>query len=188
METIRNPIEWTVDQVRTMAHGAASAGRSVREIGDNLHSAPPAVRRIGIADLRHVLVRGLDDFGAYRTDVVFLAVIYPVVGLVLARLAFGYDMLPLLFPLASGFALIGPLAAVGLYEMSRQREQGVNVTWANAFGVFRSPSFAAIAVLGLLLMAIFLLWLVAAQAIYNVTLGPEPRSSATCSRPMRVGC
>jgi uncharacterized membrane protein len=107
----------------------------------------------------------------------FLCIIYPVAGLLLAWLAFGYDMLPLLFPLASGFALIGPVAAVGLYEMSRRREQGVDITWADAFGVVRAPAFGAIVVLGLLLLAIFLLWLGAAYAIYLVTLGPEPPAS-----------
>ena len=73
----------------------------------------PAVRRIELADLEDVLASGISDFAAYRTDVIFLCIIYPVVGLVLASLAFGYGMLPLLFPLASGFALIGPVAAVG---------------------------------------------------------------------------
>ncbi len=170
---IRNPIEWSVDQCRHAALAFESAGRSGRR-RDDLHSPLPTVRRIGVADLREVLVRGLDDFAAYRTDVVFLCVVYPLVGLVLARLAFGYELLPLVFPLASGFALIGPFAAVGLYEMSRRREAGIEANWADAFGVFRSPSFPAIVLLGLLLMVIFLLWLVAALAIYELTLGPEP--------------
>jgi uncharacterized membrane protein len=52
-----------------------------------------------------------------RSDVVFLCLIYPVVGIVLAGFTLGYDILPMLFPLAAGFALIGPLAAVHLYEL-----------------------------------------------------------------------
>jgi len=176
-DPIRNPIEWTWDQLKLANQVVGWADRALHRAGDNRSSPLPAVRRIKIADLRDVLARGLGDFGAYRTDVIFICVIYPVVGLVLARLAFGYDMLPLLFPLASGFALVGPVAAVGLYEMSRRREQGVSITWADAFGVVSSPAFGAIAVLGLLLLAIFLLWLVAAYAIYEVTLGPEPPAS-----------
>ena len=175
--TIRNPVEWSVDQFRHAASAVESAGRAGRRTRENLHSPAPAVRRIGLADLGQALAGGYDDFAAYRTDVIFLCVLYPLVGLVLARLAFGYDLLPLIFPLASGFALVGPFAAVGLNEMSRRREAGMAVTWADAFGVFRSPSFGAIVVLGLVLMAIFLLWLLAAEAIYQITLGPAPPAS-----------
>ena len=175
--TIRNPVEWSVDQFRHAASAVESAGRVGRRTRENLHSPAPAVRRIGVADLGLALARGYDDFAAYRTDVIFLCVIYPLVGLVLARLAFGYDLLPLIFPLASGFALVGPFAAVGLNEMSRRREAGMAVAWADAFGVFGSPSFGAIVLLGLVLMAIFLLWLLCAEAIYQIPLGPAPPAS-----------
>jgi uncharacterized membrane protein len=175
--TVRNPVEWGVDQFKQTAAAFELASRLGRRTRDSLHSPPPAVRRIAVADLREVFARGLEDFATFRTDVVFLCVFYPVVGVVLARLAFGYDLLPLVFPLASGFALVGPFAAVGLYEMSRRREAGMAVSWGDALAVVRSPSFGAIVLLGMLLTAIFLLWLVAADVIYQMTLGPEPPAS-----------
>jgi uncharacterized membrane protein len=166
-----------VDQLKTANQAVGRAGHSLRRPVEARDAPLPAVRRIELADLWDVLVRGLSDLGAYRADVVFLCIVYPVAGLILVWLTFGYQMLPLVFPLASGFALIGPVAAVGLYEISRRREQGVDITWADAFGVVRAPAFGAIVVLGLVLLAIFLLWLAAAYAIYLVTLGPEPPAS-----------
>jgi uncharacterized membrane protein len=111
------------------------------------------------------------------THAVFLCLIYPIVGLLLARLTLGYEVLPLLFPLAAGFTLLGPFAAIGLYELSRRREQGLDVSWQDAFDVLRSPSRGAIAALGLLLLAIFLIWIAVAQAIYIANFGYEPAAS-----------
>jgi uncharacterized membrane protein len=174
---IRNPVEWGWEALHDAAVAVGAAGRAVLHVQDERLAPAPTVRRITLEDLGEALARGLEDFGAYRTDVIFLCLIYPVVGLVLIRLAFGYDMLPLLFPLASGFTLIGPVAAVGLYEMSRRREQGQAITWADAFGVVRSPAFGAIAVLGLMLLVIFAAWLGVAWGIYAATLGPAPPAS-----------
>ncbi len=171
---IRNHVERGFDQARLAVLTVGSLGRSVRGSQESRDAAMPPVRRIKAADLGDVLVRGIDDFEAYRTDVIFLCLIYPVVSIVLVWLTFSHGMLPLLFPLASGFALVGPFAAVGLYEMSRRREQGIRITWLDAFGVIRSPRFGTIMVLGLALLAIFLLWLLAANLIYQFTLGPEP--------------
>jgi uncharacterized membrane protein len=172
---IRNPIEWGWDSVKVAAHGVGTASRSFAETDADLARPMPAVRKIAVADLGVALRKGFDDFAAYRTDVMFLCVIYPVVGLVLARIiSNAYGLVPLLFPLASGFALLGPVAAIGLYEMSRRRERGEEVDWATAFGVLRSPSFGAIIDLTIILLAIFALWLGAAQAIYHYTLGPKP--------------
>jgi uncharacterized membrane protein len=174
--TIRNPVEWGSETFRQGTHAVGTGGHAVYHRED-INSLVPKICRIDAADLKDVIRKGLEDFGVYRTDVIFLCLIYPVVGLVLARATFGGDMLQLLFPLASGFALIGPFAAIGLYEMSRRREEGAEIGWGDAFGVLRSPSFGAILALGLILMAVFVLWLLVAQAIYSVTLGPDTPDS-----------
>jgi uncharacterized membrane protein len=170
--SIRNPIEWSGAQLVSAAHAAEAVGRSIDHMRDTAHSPAPAIRRIGASDIWQSVRQGFFDFEAYRSDVLFLCATFPVVGLVMARLAFGSDMLPLLFPLASGFAIVGPLAAVGLYEMSLRREQGAEVDWANAFDVLKAPAIGGIAALGVMLIALFLVWLLAAWAIFQATLAP----------------
>ena len=146
-------------------------------IGATDSSAAPQIRKIGVADLKYALTRGLDDFLAMPSHAVFLCLIYPIIGLALARMAMGSNVLPLLFPIAAGFALVGPFAALGLYEMSRRREAGLDVSWKHALDVFRSPSIGAIAVLGLMLVAIFLVWVAVAQAIYVAYFGYTPAAA-----------
>lgn len=180
---IRNPIEWGWDSLKATTQAFGSAAHALDEALDEHEAAAPVVRRIGTADLRDALRQGLVDFGAYRTDVIFACLIYPLIGLLLSRMAYGHGMLPLIFPLASGFALVGPFLAIGLYEMSRRHEAGIEASWTDAFGVVRSPAFGAIMMLGLLLFAAFGLWLAAAWAIYDATLGPNlPASLETFIR------
>ena len=145
--------------------------------GASGHAAALPIRRIGIADLKDALRRGLDDFLAMPSHAVFLCLIYPIVGLLLFRMAVGANVLPLLYPIAAGFALLGPFAALGLYEMSRRREAGLETSWRHALDVFRSPSIDAIAVLGLLLVAIFLVWIAVAQGIYVAYFGYKPAAA-----------
>ena len=172
---IRHPIEWGLDQLRFAALALGRADEA--PVGAPVIGGPVTIRRIGLADLRAALTAGMADFAANRSDVLFLSVIYPLLGLLLARLAFGYDMLPLLFPLAAGFALIGPFAAVGLNEMSRRRALGGEVGWSDAFGVLASPALGPILLLGLILASLFGLWLIAAAIIYDHTLGPAAPAS-----------
>ena len=134
-------------------------------------SAQLIVRKISFADLKDAIAKGFDDFLAMPTHVILLSVIYPVVGLLLARLSFGYDMMPILFPLAAGFALIGPFAAIGLYELSRRREEGLDTSWGHALEVMRCSSIDAVIALALLLTILFAAWLAVAQALYQSLLG-----------------
>ncbi|MEI9992560.1 MAG: DUF2189 domain-containing protein [Rhizomicrobium sp.] len=172
--TIKNPIEWTGAQFVEAAQALRSAGHSFQHLQDTTHSPIPAVRKIGFADLRDALAKGFADFEAYRSDVLFVGIVYAAVGLVLARIAFNMNLIPLLFPLASGFAIVGPFAAIGLYEMSRLREQGQEARWTNAFDVFKTPAIGGIAVLGAILIVTFLIWLTVAWQIYQAAFGPAP--------------
>ena len=136
-------------------------------------AAAPVIRTIGLSDLRRALQLGWEDFKAVPSHAIMLCVIYPVLGIVLARVVHGYSVLPLLFPLAAGFALLGPFAALGLYELSRRRETGEEPSAWDAMEVFRSPSFGAMLGLGVLLLALFVTWIATAQAIYVAAFGYE---------------
>ena len=138
--------------------------------GIDLHHAHPDIRRISIADLSAAVRRGIADFSAKPSHVIFLTVIYPVVGLILARMTTDSALMPLFFPLVAGFALLGPFAALGLYELSRRREQGEEPHWSDALHVFRSPSFGSIVALGAILTGIFVAWLLVARWLANSML------------------
>jgi uncharacterized membrane protein len=146
-------------------------------VGASTNPAQLVVRRISLSDLRYALARGIDDFTAVPSHALFLCVIYPLLGILLIGLTLGNSLLPLAFPIAAGFALIGPLAAIGLYELSRRREAGLDSSSGHALDVLHSPSLGAIIALGVLLMAIFLIWLVVAQALYIAIFGYTPPAS-----------
>jgi uncharacterized membrane protein len=129
------------------------------------------IRSIGMSDLHRALKLGWEDFKAVPSHAIILCVIYPVLGLLIFRAAFGYAVIPLLFPLAAGFALLGPFAALGLYELSRRREQHQEASAWDALDVLRSPSFGAMLGLGTLLLALFVVWVATAQAIYTAVFG-----------------
>ena len=130
-----------------------------------------------IGDLKDAVAKGFDDFNAVPSHAVFLGIIYAILGLIIFRLAFGYDVLPLVYPMLAGSALLGPIAAVALYDLSRRRERGLDTSVWHMGEVFRSPQIGAIARLGLVLTAIFFVWLGLAQVMYvQIMGGAEPTS------------
>jgi uncharacterized membrane protein len=174
---IRNPIEWLFGQADLATENVGAARPAEYWTAPRAQRAP-SVREISADDLRQSLRLGLKDFAAARTDVAFLCLIYPVIGLFLAVVTARGGLIPLMFPIASGFTLVGPFAALGLYEISRRREMTGSANWLAAFQVWRSPAIGSICLLGAMLIGLFLLWLVAAVGIYDATLGPATPASA----------
>ncbi len=142
-----------------------------------LTSSEIGIRKIGMQDLWQSLKEGYDDFNARPSFGVFLVVIYPLGALLLTLFLVGENPIYLAFPLIAGFTLLGPVVCVTLFEMSRRREQGLDLSWRSAFGFVHSASFAPILALSVLMMLLYVAWTFMAQFIYFGRFGADPPGS-----------
>ena len=154
-------IDQTVSRVRTADLPAVGAAND-RDI---------PVRRISSHDLNAALREGFSDFTSKRGDLLFIGVIYPVVGFIASMAAMNMSVWPMVFPLLAGISLLGPLVATGFYELAKRREAGLDSSWFHFLDVFRSKSREEIAMVGAVLIGIFALWLAAAGMVYTAFFG-----------------
>lgn len=89
----------------------------------------PVVRRITTADIAEALTQGLRDFQAQPLFGLAFGLIYVLGGISIVLCVTAFGMVYLAYPLAAGFALIGPFVAIGLYEVSRRRELGQPISY-----------------------------------------------------------
>ena len=153
-----------------MASETMSALRSTR-------SRPIPVRKITDEDLRFSLRQGYEDFGDLRGDLFFAGLIYTIIGLAAVVMTTSAPLMPFFFPVVAGVALLGPVAAVGFYELARRREKGEEVRWFNFIDVRKRPSLDDMSMVAGLLLVIFVGWLLAAGALYLLIFGWTAPSS-----------
>ncbi|HVJ00376.1 MAG TPA: DUF2189 domain-containing protein [Sphingomonas sp.] len=139
------------------------------------HSTPVAadetrIRRIGTADLRWALSEGWNDFRSMRGDVLFAALLYPLIGFLAAALTLDSRVMPLFFPLVAGLSILGPVVSSGFYELARRREEGREADWTHFLDPIRQRR-RGIVELTMWLVVLFLIWLGVAWLVYDLTVG-----------------
>jgi len=136
------------------------------------------VHNITDADLRFALRQGFDDFKTFRGDVVFAGLIYTVIGLAAVVMTTSMPLMPFFLPVVAGVGLLGPVAAVGFYELADRREAGErDLHWYNFLDVRKRRTVDDMGMVAGLLLAIFFLWLLAAGALYALIFGWQTPAS-----------
>ena len=97
--------------------------------------ARPTIRRITADDVYAALAAGWADFRAAPRFGLFFGGVYALLGIAIFLQLWVLDQPFWIVPFAFAFPLIGPFAAIGLYEVSRRREAGEPLDWAEVLGV-----------------------------------------------------
>ena len=143
-----------------------------------LKGRAPTIREIGVDDITEALRGGAEDFRAMPAFGMTIGGFFAAGGLLMlwAMRTFGENLtgiegLAVAFPLLAGFALIGPFAAMGLYEASRRRDKGEKVGVGDIFNVRRATTTPNIMFLGFLLGFVLFVWVRIAAIIYALFFG-----------------
>ena len=141
---------------------------------------PLPVRKIGEQDLRFALRAGWDDFQDMRGDIVFAGLIYTFIGVAAVIMTTSRPLIPFFFPVVAGVGLLGPIAAVGFYQLAKLREDGKqDLHWFDFLDVRKRSTVDDMGIVAALLIGIFALWLIAAGLLYVSLFGWATPTSVT---------
>lgn len=132
-----------------------------------------------IDDLHSALAAGWADFRAHSQFGLFFAGIYVFAGIMLYYVLFVWSQLAWLSTLAAGFPLIAPFVAVGLYEVSRRRENGLPMRWGAILGALRGRGDEQILAIGVIVFVAFGFWVIIAHGVFAIFLSASGMGSET---------
>ena len=129
----------------------------------------PVVRRIKVADIAEALGLGLRDFQAMPFYGLLFGALYASGGNVILLCLTAFGLVYLAYPLAAGFALIGPFVAIGFYEVSREREAGEKPSLDSIWSTVKSRS--EIGWMAFVTLFIFVIWMYQVRLLIALLIG-----------------
>ncbi|WP_112321006.1 DUF2189 domain-containing protein [Oceanibium sediminis] len=150
----------------------------------NQTAAPDRAPEIGTItqqDLRAALAAGWRDFRAAPVFGLAIGAVFSVIGIVIYLQLAVWGSSYWALPLMAGFPLIGPFAAVGLYEVSRQLEAGGKPDAARVLSVILGESRRQIPSLAFVALFLFLFWVYMAHLIFALSFGLKPLTNILSS-------
>lgn len=134
----------------------------------------PVVRAARVEDIVAAVEAGLRDFRAAPLYGLFFGLVYALAGMAVVYAATHFGLIWLAFPLAAGFALIGPFAAVGLYEVSRRRQAGEPLSWGVVLGAAIQSGKRELGWMALVSLFAFIIWMYQVRLLYAFIFGLAP--------------
>ncbi|MDX2205514.1 MAG: DUF2189 domain-containing protein [Hyphomicrobiaceae bacterium] len=129
----------------------------------------PVVRPVTAADIADALGKGMRDFQAAPTFGLVLGGLYALGGIVIVLSLTALGLTYLAYPLATGFALIGPFVAAGLYEVSRRLETREAISLGAIWRRVRSRG--EIGWMAFVTVFIFIMWMYQVRFLMALFLG-----------------
>jgi len=146
-----------------------SAKQGEQTMGSVSGKVDPVVRRISAADIAEALGQGLRDFQAVPLYGLAFGALYAAGGIAILLCLTAFGLVYLAYPLAAGFAMIGPFVAIGLYEISRRREAGQPISIGGVWAAVRARS--EIGWMAFVTLFVFVVWMYQVRLLIALLLG-----------------
>lgn len=144
-------------------------------------SGMPSVLSITPADITAALHAGIRDLARAPIHSLFFGCVFSAFGILISYLLLIVGSSYWVLPLAAGFPLIGPFAAIGLYEISRRLEQGEPITWGGVLGAVIREGRVQLPSYAFIVLFIYLIWVYLAHLIFALSFGLKPLTNVMSS-------